>query len=140
MIKEIVKDQEFLAQVSEPATIEDAQVATDLVDTMNHLSESCACLAANQIGYNKAIIAFADDNNKVHVMYNPKLIQFMGPFEATEGCLSLDEESTSTRYQLIRVAYQEEQNGKMLSRVKKYSGFTAQAIQHAIDHTKGILV
>ena len=64
----------------------------------------------------------------------------MGPFEATEGCLSLDEESTSTRYQLIRVAYQEEQNGKMLSRVKKYSGFTAQAIQHAIDHTKGMLV
>lgn len=140
MIKEIVKDQEFLAQSAEPATADDAQIAQDLVDTMEHLSESCACLAANQIGYTKAIIAFSDDNNKVHVMYNPKLIQFMGPYEAKEGCLSLDEESTSTRYQLIRVAYQEVKDGKVLSRVKKYSGFTAQAIQHAIDHTKGMLV
>ena len=140
MIKEIVKDQEFLAQTAEPATVDDVQIAQDLIDTMEHLSESCACLAANQIGYTKAIIAFSDDNNKVHVMYNPKLIQFMGPYEAKEGCLSLDEESTSTRYQLIRVAYQEVKDGKVLSRVKKYSGFTAQAIQHAIDHTKGMLV
>ncbi len=140
MIKEIVKDQEFLAQECEPATLEDAQVEQDLLDTMKHLSESCACLAANQIGAQKAIIAYSDDNGKVHVMYNPKIVQVMGPYEAKEGCLSLDEESTNTRYQLIRVAYQESQGGKLLSRVKKYSGFTAEAIQHAVDHTKGLLV
>ena len=139
MIKEIVKDQEFLAQPAEPATVEDAAVAQDLIDTMESLSDTCACLAANQIGVNKAVIAF-EDNGKVRVMYNPKLIQFMAPFQASEGCMSLEEESQVTRYQLIRVAYQELVGDKMLSRVKKYSGFTAQAIQHAIDHTQGKLV
>ena len=140
MVRPLMTDTVFLAQKALPADAGDIAVADDLLDTLKAHEDGCVGMAANMIGVNKAIIAFADDNNKVHVMYNPKLIQFMGPFEATEGCLSLDEESTSTRYQLIRVAYQEEQNGKMLSRVKKYSGFTAQAIQHAIDHTKGMLV
>ena len=140
MVRPLMTDTVFLAQKALPADAGDIAVADDLLDTLKAHEDGCVGMAANMIGVNKAIIAFADDNNKVHVMYNPKLIQFMGPFEATEGCLSLDEESTSTRYQLIRVAYQEEQNGKMLSRVKKYSGFIAQAIQHAIDHTKGMLV
>ena len=139
MIKDLVNDEAILSQPCAAATAVDAPLARDLLDTLASL-EDAVCLAANQIGVAKAVVAYVDDNEQPHVMYNPKLIQFMGPFEATEGCLSLDEESTSTRYQLIRVAYQEEQNGKMLSRVKKYSGFTAQAIQHAIDHTKGMLV
>ena len=138
MIKDLVNDEAILSQPCAAATAEDAPLAQDLLDTLASL-EDAVCLAANQIGVTKAVVVYVDDNEQPHVMYNPKLIQFMGPFEATEGCLSLDEESTSTRYQLIRVAYQEEQNGKMLSRVKKYSGFTAQAIQHAIDHTKGML-
>ncbi len=87
MIKEIVHDQILLSQVAEPATAEDAAVAQDLVDTMNSL-EDCACLAANQIGVNKAIVAY-EQKGHVFVLYNPKIMAGMKPFKTMEGCLSL---------------------------------------------------
>lgn len=138
MIKDIVKDKDFLSQVAEPATADDAEVGQDLVDTMGSI-EGCACLAANQIGSTKAVIAY-EENGRVHVMYNPKLVAYMQPFPAVESCLSLEEQSPVQRFNLIRVSYQVLADGKLQNRTKKFSGWTAEIIQHAIDHTKGVLV
>ncbi len=138
MIKDIVKDKDFLSQVAEPACADDVEVGQDLIDTMGSL-EGCACLAANQIGSNKAVIAY-EENGRVHVMYNPKLVAYMQPFPAVESCLSLEEQSPVQRFNLIRVSYQVLADGKLQSRTKKFSGWTAEIIQHAIDHTKGVLV
>ena len=138
MIKDIVKDKDFLSQVAEPATADDAEVGQDLVDTMGSI-EGCACLAANQIGSTKAVIAY-EENGRVHVMYNPKLVAYMQPFPAVESCLSLEEQSPVQRFNLIRVSYQVLADGKLQNRIKKFSGWTAEIIQHAIDHTKGVLV
>lgn len=139
MIKEIVKDTDFLSQPSEPATAEDAAVAQDLVDTMESMKDDCACLAANQIGVAKAIIAF-DDDGSIAVMYNPKVKQAMRPFGAIEGCLSLDKESNVTRYQTVKVAYDELTDGELVPRQRKLTDWTAQVVQHAIDHCRGRLV
>ncbi len=138
MIKDIVKDKDFLSQVAESATADDAEVGQDLVDTMGSI-EGCACLAANQIGSTKAVIAY-EENGRVHVMYNPKLVAYMRPFPAVESCLSLEEQSPVQRFNLIRVSYQVLADGKLQNRTKKFSGWTAEIIQHAIDHTKGVLV
>jgi len=141
MIKEIVKDEEFLSQPAEPATAEDAAVAQDLVDTMLSMHDDCACLAANQIGVNKAIIAFDDgDKGKISVMYNPRIKNAMKPYGALEGCLSLDRETPAKRYELIMVAYEVLVDGKLVAKTRKLTGWTAEIVQHAIDHTKGILV
>ena len=138
MIKDIVRDKDFLSQVAEPATADDAEVGQDLVDTMGSI-EGCACLAANQIGSTKAVIAY-EENGRVHVMYNPKLVAYMQPFPAVESCLSLEEQSPVQRFNLMRVSYQVLADGKLQNRTKKFSGWTAEIIQHAIDHTKGVLV
>ena len=138
MIKDIVKDKDFLSQGAESATADDAEVGQDLVDTMGSI-EGCACLAANQIGSTKAVIAY-EENGRVHVMYNPKLVAYMQPFPAVESCLSLEEQSPVQRFNLIRVSYQVLADGKLQNRTKKFSGWTAEIIQHAIDHTKGVLV
>lgn len=139
MIKEIVKDTEFLSKPAEAATAEDAAVAQDLVDTMESMKDDCACLAANQIGSTKAVIAF-DDNGTTCVMYNPKVKQAMRPYGAVEGCLSLDKESNVTRYQTIKVAYDELVDGELVPRQRKLTDWTAQVVQHAIDHCRGRLV
>ncbi len=139
MIKEIVKDTDFLSQPAEPATAEDAGVAQDLVDTMEALKDDCACLAANQIGVAKAVIAF-DDDGSITVMYNPKIKQAMRPFGAIEGCLSLEKESNVTRYQTVKVAYDELVDGELVPRQRKLTDWTAQVVQHAIDHCRGRLV
>lgn len=138
MIKEIVKDEQFLSQPAEPATAEDAEVAQDLIDTLNSIDD-CACLAANQIGSTKAIIAF-ENVNGVQVMYNPKIVACMAPYKATEGCLSLDRATEVRRFQLIRVSYDVLVNGKLENRVRKMSGWVAEAVQHAVDHCAGKLV
>ena len=138
MIKEIVKDQEFLSKPAEPACAEDAQVAEDLRDTMASL-EGCACLAANQIGSTKAVIAY-EEGDRTLVMFNPKITAAMAPFMATEGCLSLDEPSEVKRFKLIRVKFDALVDGKLVSRTKKLTGWTAEIVQHAIDHCAGKLV
>ena len=138
VIKEIVKDEQFLSQPAEPATAEDAGVAQDLVDTLNSLDD-CACLAANQIGSTKAVIAFEGEKG-VQVMYNPKIVASMAPYKATEGCLSLDRSTEVRRFQLVRVQFDALVNGELVRRTWKVRGWVAEAIQHACDHCAGKLV
>ena len=139
MIKELVKDEAILSQPCEAAPAEDETVAQDLLDTIASL-EGAACLAANQIGVAKRVIVYLDDNDQPHVMYNPVLKQALGAFKTVEGCLSLEDESKVTRYDRIKVAYDELVDGALAPRKKDFTGWTAQIIQHMIDHCKGKLV
>ena len=139
MIKELVTDEAILSQPCEPATAEDAAVAQDLLDTLASLDEA-ACLAANQIGVAKAVIVYHDENEQPHVMYNPRLLQALGAFKAVEGCLSLEADSKVTRFDRIKVGYSELVDGELKPRKKDFNGWTAQIIQHGIDHCKGKLV
>ena len=136
MIRPINKDRFFLAQKSAPATAADLAVAQDLMDTLKAHRETCVGMAANMIGVPKRIIAFVD-GDAYQVMLNPELVQQSGPFETEEGCLSLTGTRKTTRYQRIRVRYQNEQ---MQFRQKNFSGWTAQIIQHEIDHCNGIVI
>ncbi len=136
MIRPINKDRFFLAQKSAPATAADLGIAQDLMDTLKAHRETCVGMAANMIGVPKRIIAFVD-GDAYQVMLNPELVQQSGPFEAEEGCLSLTGTRKTTRYQRIRVRYQNEQ---MQFRQKNFSGWTAQIIQHEIDHCNGIVI
>ena len=139
MIKELVKDEAILSQPCAAATAEDAPVAQDLLDTLASL-EGAACLAANQIGVTSCVIAYLDEKDQPHVMYNPKMLQALGAFKTAEGCLSLEEESKVTRFDRIKVTYDELVDGELKSRKKDFNGWTAQVIQHMIDHCKGKLV
>lgn len=139
MIKELVRDQEFLSRPARPATAGDAQVAQDLRDTMESL-EDCACLAANQIGSDAAIIAYGQDDGGVRVMFNPRVTAKARPFKTTETCLSLDEPHQVTRFYLIRVAYQALVDGELVDRTRRLQDWDAQTVQHALDHCVGKLV
>lgn len=139
MIKELVKDDAALSQVCEAATAEDAPVAQDLIDTLTSL-EGAACLAANQIGAAKCIVAYLDENDQPHVMYNPAMKQALGAFKAVEGCLSRETESKVTRYDRIKVTFDELVDGALVPRKREFTGWTAQIVQHMIDHCKGKLV
>lgn len=139
MTKEIIKDDAVLSQPCEKATIEDAPIAQDLLDTLA-ATEDAACLAANQIGETKAIIAYLGDDEKPHVMYNPKLLQALHPAQMTEGCLSREGEAKVTRFGWIKVSFEEDVNGKLVARKRTFEGWTAEIIQHMIDHCKGKLV
>ena len=139
MNKELVMDEPLLPKPSEAATADDADVAQDLLDTLASL-EDAACLAANQIGVTKSIVAYLDENDEAHVMYNPVLKLALGAFKTTEGCLTRDEESKVTRFDRIKVAYDELADGAHKPRKRDFSGWTAQIVQHMIDHCKGKLV
>ena len=139
MIKELVKDDAILSQVCEQATPEDAELARDLIDTAASL-EDCSCLAANQIGVTKAVFVYFDDDQKPHVMYNPKVLMGLRPSKTVEGCLSHDDFSKVTRYAKIKVSYDELVDGEFKQRKRDYTGWTAQMIQHLIDHCQGKLV
>ena len=136
MVKPIVKDPIFLARKSAPATPEDAQVAQDLRDTLEAHREGCVGMAANMIGVGKRIIIF-DDGGKAAVMFNPEILRRNEPFEAEEGCLSLSGTRKTKRYRSIKVRYQ---NELFQQRIKTYTGWMAQIIQHEIDHCDGILI
>lgn len=138
MIKEIVHDRILLSQVAEPATAEDAAVAQDLIDTIKSLDD-CACLAANQIGVNKAIVAY-EQKGHVFVLFNPKVLAGMKPFRAQEGCLSLESVSSVKRFQTVRVSFQELVGEQLVPRTRTFQDFTAQCVQHGIDHCAGKLV
>ncbi|TXF34646.1 formylmethionine deformylase [Collinsella sp. BA40] len=138
MIKEIVHDQILLSQVAEPATAEDAAVAQDLIDTIKSLDD-CVCLAANQIGVNKAIVAY-EQKGHVFVLFNPKVLAGMKPFRAQEGCLSLESVSSVKRFQTVRVSFQELVGEQLVPRTRTFQDFTAQCVQHGIDHCAGKLV
>lgn len=139
MIKELVKDQAILSQRCKLATAEDAAVAEDLIDTLKSLDDA-ACLAANQIGVTKSVVVYLDDEGEAHVMYNPRLMMGLNASKAIETCLTLEEPVKVTRYNKIKVAYDELVDGELKPRKRDYTGWTAQMIQHMIDHCQGKLV
>ena len=136
MIRVIVKDPVFLSQKSELATLADQHVMTDLIDTLRAHHESCVGMAANMIGVKKRMIAFWAGPFCIG-MYNPEIIQKSEPYEAVEGCLSLSGERKTTRYTTITVKYRDQQ---FRTQQNQYSGWSAQIIQHEIDHCDGILI
>ena len=136
MIQPIMKDPIFLAQKSVPATKEDLQVAQDLLDTLTAHQDGCVGMAANMIGASKRIIAF-DNEGKYMVMFNPEIVKRSEPYEAEEGCLSLPGTRKAKRYRSIKVQYQNEQ---FQTRFKTFTDWTAQIIQHEIDHCNGVLI
>lgn len=136
MNKPIVRDTFFLSLKSKEATIEDTFVGQDLVDTLMANADRCVGLAANMIGYQKRVIVFME-NKKPVLMYNPMYLKKEGAYTAVEGCLSLDGERETIRYKSIKVEYY---NEKFQKRIKTYKGFTAQIIQHEMDHLEGILI
>lgn len=136
MIKPIMKDSIFLAQKSAPTTLLDLSVAQDLRDTLEAHRDGCVGMAANMIGVAKRIIIF-DDNGNATIMFNPEIIKCSGAYEAEEGCLSLSGTRKAKRYRSIKVRYQ---NERFETRLKTYTGFTAQIIQHEIDHLGGVLI
>ena len=137
MVKELMHDPVFLAQKSVAATAEDMPVAQDLLDTLTFHRETCVGIAANMIGVAKRIIAF-DCDGSLMVMFNPEIIAQSAPYETQESCLSLLGGPRKTmRFDKIKVRYQ---NEKLQTRLKTFTGWTAQIIQHEIDHCDGILI
>lgn len=142
MIRELIHDPMQLAKKSVPAAITDREIALDLADTLCLHRDICAGMAANMIGENKRIIVFWDDET-LAVWYNPHLIRMTEPYDTAEGCLSLLGEARKVkRYRKITVEYEiPTKDGRaLMRRVKTFSGFTAQVIQHEIDHCDGILI
>ncbi len=136
MIREIMRDEAFLSQPSEAAVPEDLPTAQDLLDTLAAHQAGCVGMAANMIGVKKRIIAF-DNDGRYMVMLNPEIIKKSGYYEAEEGCLSLSGTRKAKRWKSIKVQYQ---NEKFQVRFKTFTGWTAQIIQHEIDHCNGILI
>ena len=138
MIRPIMKDEFFLAQKSAPAVNceEDLQVARDLLETLEAHKEGCVGMAANMIGVAKRIIAF-DNEGTYMVMFNPEIIKCSDRYDAEEGCLSLNGTRKTKRWKSIKVQYQNEQ---FQTRFKTFTGWTAQIIQHEIDHCNGIII
>ena len=141
MIKELVHDPIYLAGKSELATKEDLQVAQDSLDTLMAHGDGCVGMAANMIGVRKRIIAFLDESGQAptyRVMLNPEIIKKDGAYDAEEGCLSLlGGPCPCKRYKSIKVKYQ---TLELQTRIKTYTGWTAQIIQHEVDHCNGILI
>lgn len=137
MVKELIHDPIFLARPSVPATTADGDVARDLEDTLLFHRETCVGMAANMIGVSRRIIAFYDEDS-LQVMFNPEIIKTSGEYEAEESCLSLLGGPRKTRrFQKIKVRYQTPQ---LQTRLKTFEGFTAQIIQHEVDHCNGVLI
>ena len=136
MIRDICKDEAFLAPKAEPATPDDLQTAADLLETLEHHKNGCVGMAANMIGVNKRIIAF-DNEGAYMVMFNPEIIRRSEPYQAEEGCLSLSGTRPAKRWRSIKVRWQ---NEHFQERRKTFTGWTAQIIQHEIDHCDGILI
>ena len=137
MVKDVVHDPILLGVKSEPATADDLQVVQDLLDTLTANKEACVGMAANMIGVRKRIIVF-DNEGSYMTMFNPEILKATGPYETAEGCLSLlGGPRPCKRYQTIKVRWQNEQ---FQTRIKTFISWTAQIIQHEIDHCNGILI
>lgn len=137
MVKEIIHDPIFLSGKSQPATKDDLQVAEDLLDTLTANKDKCVGMAANMIGVRKAIIVFDNDGSYM-TMFNPEITKMSGLYETEEGCLSLiGEPRKCKRYKTIKVKWQTKD---FQVRIKTFSGWWAQIIQHEIDHCNGILI
>jgi len=136
MVRDIMKDESFLAQPSLPATAEDLPTAVDLLETLKAHKDGCVGMAANMIGVSKRIIAFECDGGYM-IMFNPEIVKKSGPYHAEEGCLSLIGTRPIKRWESIKVQYQNEQ---FQTRFKTFTGWTAEIIQHEIDHCDGIII
>ncbi len=136
MVREIMKDEAFLCRKAEVATADDLATAQDLLDTLSAHRNGCVGMAANMIGVNKRIIVF-DNEGQYMVMFNPEIIRKDGSYQAEEGCLSLAGTRKARRWNSIKVRYQ---NEKLQLRYRSFTGWTAQIIQHEIDHCEGILI
>ncbi|MCQ2417796.1 MAG: peptide deformylase [Oscillospiraceae bacterium] len=137
MIKELVHNPLMLMIKSKDACADDMQTAKDLSETLEHHKKECVGMAANMIGVPKRIIVFYM-NNKIETMFNPVILSAQQPYETQESCLSLlGNPRPVTRYQIIKVLYQDKH---MKTHEKRFSGFTAQIIQHEIDHCNGVLI
>ena len=136
MIREICRDETFLAQKAAPATADDLATAQDLLDTLTAHKDSCVGMAANMIGVCKRIIAFDNDGTYM-VRFNPVIVRQSGPYETQEGCLSLSGVRKTKRFQTVKVQWQ---NEKFQTRLKTFTGWTAEIIQHESDHCEGILI
>ncbi len=136
MIREICKEEAFLARKAEPAVPADLALAQDLRDTLAAHRDGCVGMAANMTGVNKRIIIF-DNEGEYQVMFNPVIVRKSGPYEAEEGCLSLSGTRRTKRFESIKVQWQ---NESFQTRLKTFTGWTAEIIQHEIDHCDGILI
>ena len=136
MIREICRDETFLARRAEPATPDDLPVAADLLEMLAFHKEGCVGMAANMIGVNKRIIAF-DNDGQYMVMFNPEILRKSGPYDTEEGCLSLTGVRPVKRWKTIKVQWQNEQ---FQTRIKNFTGWTAEIILHEIDHCEGIII
>ncbi len=136
MVRDIIKDEIFLANKSEKATREDLSIAEDLLDTLYANREGCVGLAANMIGFLKSIIV-VDDEGDYLVMINPQIIKSSDGYQTEESCLSLVGTRPTKRYKTIKVQYE---NIDFQTRIKTFRDFTAQIIQHEIDHCNGIII
>lgn len=137
MVKEVVHDPIFLGVKSEAATKEDLPVAKDLLDTLIANKDSCVGMAANMIGVRKRIIVF-DDEGTYMTMFNPEIIKKIEPYDAEESCLSLlGSPRPCKRYKTIKVLWQ---TAEFQTRIKNFTGWSAQIIQHEVDHCDGILI
>lgn len=137
MVKVLMHDPIFLSLKSEVATKDDLQVAQDLLDTLIVHKDGCVGMAANMIGVRKRIIAF-DNEGTCMVMFNPEIIKKSEPYETEEGCLSLlGGPRKCKRYKIIKVKWQ---TAEMQTRIKTFTGFPAQIIQHEVDHCDGVLI
>lgn len=139
MIRDICKDEAFLAQKAEPATPEDISVALDLLETLEHHQDGCVGMAANMIGVSKRIIVFVDEDlgGRITVMLNPVITASDGAFDTQEGCLSLTGERRTLRCRRIEVNYEDR---RFRARHATFAGWTAQIIQHEVDHCNGIII
>ena len=136
MVREICRDETFLAQKAEPAAADDLGTAHDLLDTLDAHRDGCVGMAANMIGVNKRIIVF-DNGGEYMLMFNPVIVRQSGAYEAEEGCLSLSGTRRVKRFRTIKVQWQ---NEKFQTRLKTFTGWTAEIIQHEIDHCEGVLI
>lgn len=136
MVREICRDISLLSQKSEPATPEDLSLAADLLETLQAHKEGCVGMACNMIGIRKRIIVLEYDGGYL-TMFNPEIIKQSGRYETEEGCLSLTGTRKTKRWKSIKVQYQNEQ---FQTRFKTFTGWTAQIIQHEIDHCEGIII
>lgn len=138
MQQPITTSPAFLRQPSGPATRDDLACAQDLRDTLEAYSDRCVGMAANMIGEHKRIIVFNDElTGRIMTMFNPEIIEKDGPYQTEEGCLSLKSRRETTRFETIRVRYQDR---RFKERTANFSGWTAQIIQHEIDHCNGVLI
>lgn len=139
MQRPIMTSVSFLRRPAEPATADDLPIADDLRDTLEANRSRCVGMAANMIGEAKAIIAFVDEEmgGRITVIFNPRITAADGAFDTSEGCLSLKGERRTLRYRRIEVDYQDR---CMRDRHATFTGWTAQIIQHEVDHCNGIVI